>query len=65
MKYLYLLSVSNSETGENVCNLEAYSLESLEEQLRKIPIAVDKYETEKQESEDAYGEEESIEQENE
>lgn len=48
MKYLYLLSVSDAELGDDVCNIEAYSLESLEEQLKKIQPAINKYEAEKQ-----------------
>lgn len=47
MKYLYLLSVSNAETGEDVCSVEAYSQESLQKQLRKVDSAIAKYEEDK------------------
>lgn len=49
MKYLFLLSVSDAETGDDICSIEAYSQESLEEQLRKIAPAIKKYEDKKEE----------------
>lgn len=47
MKYLYLLTVTNEETGEEVGHIEAFSEESLLEQLRKIDSIIKKYEEEK------------------
>lgn len=47
MKYLYLLTVTDEETGDPVCHIEAKSQESLQEQLGKVDTAITEYESSK------------------
>ena len=44
MKYNFELNVIEEETGEQICTVQAYSLESLEEQLRKVEHAIERHE---------------------
>lgn len=46
MKMNYILTVQNDETGERVANLEAYSLDSLQEQMHKIEKTIKDYQDE-------------------
>ena len=43
-KYLYLLTVTDEETGNDVGHIDGYSEESLLEQLRKIDGSIKDYE---------------------
>ena len=44
MKYFYELVVSEPETGETIARIEAYSQESLQEQLSKVDKAIEGFE---------------------
>lgn len=48
MTYSYILEVFEEESGDKVCQVEAMTLESLEEQLRKVEHAQKKYEGEQE-----------------
>ena len=52
MKYIYRLIVE-SELDEVVCELEAGSLESLEEQIAKVQVMVQHYENKQEQREQA------------
>jgi hypothetical protein len=44
MKYLFILTCTNDDTGEDVGWIDAYSLESLQEQMHKIENSIKEYE---------------------
>lgn len=44
MSYEITLKVREQETGEVLCRIQAYSLESLEEQLHKVSHAISHHE---------------------
>ena len=48
MQYTYLLTVTENETDDEVGHIEALTMESLQEQLRKIDGSIKEYEAYKE-----------------